>query len=241
MLALPGATLHPMFSQFRPTEPNSVGFGHSQQYDFANPMAAIKYLQRKIPGLQGDFAHRFVERIARTVSFALRRPQIATCDLLAECLILVDPPISHPDSAVREKPGIPFSGHAARDKDTLYDLGLVASFECRDRAKHSCFPAKHFRFGTLNRSRARTFVGQANSTQSVRPKKLVALSSRVNVGWMYLLFGYFQFENERSHDCFSSGLSSAAHLQRLGANRRSCSSRVTLTPVKYGPFCGARL
>lgn len=35
-------TLQPMFSQFRPAEPNSAGFGHSQQYDLASPMAAIR-------------------------------------------------------------------------------------------------------------------------------------------------------------------------------------------------------
>jgi hypothetical protein len=34
-------TRHPMFSQFCPAEPNSVGLGHSQQYDLAIPMAAI--------------------------------------------------------------------------------------------------------------------------------------------------------------------------------------------------------
>ena len=55
-----------------------------------------------------DFSHRLVEWIARAIGVALRRPEVATRDLLAECLILVDPPISHPDSAVRDKPGFPF-------------------------------------------------------------------------------------------------------------------------------------
>src|SRR5205807_7685929 len=48
-----------------------------------------------------DFSHRLVEWIARAIGVALRRPEVATRDLMAECLILIDPPISHPDSAVR--------------------------------------------------------------------------------------------------------------------------------------------
>jgi hypothetical protein len=57
MLAPPRANLHPMFSQFRPTEANSVGFGHSQQYDFTNPMAAIQSIYKAkydIPSCAGS-------------------------------------------------------------------------------------------------------------------------------------------------------------------------------------------
>src|SRR5271166_6457232 len=42
-----------------------------------------------------DLAHKFVEGIAVTVLVALGRPQIAALNLLAERLILVDPPIAH--------------------------------------------------------------------------------------------------------------------------------------------------
>jgi hypothetical protein len=38
--------------------------------------------------------------------------------------------------------------------------------------------------------------------QSERAKTLVALSSGDNIGWVSILIGYFQFENERNHDCF---------------------------------------
>jgi hypothetical protein len=34
-------TLHPTFSQYCPVVPNSAGFGHSQQYDVAIPIATI--------------------------------------------------------------------------------------------------------------------------------------------------------------------------------------------------------
>jgi len=54
MLALPGGTLHPMFSRCRPTEPNSVGFGHSQQCNFARRDAqsvARRNSQRPCDGL----------------------------------------------------------------------------------------------------------------------------------------------------------------------------------------------
>jgi len=52
-----------------------------------------------------DFSHGFVEGIARTVGVSLRRPEIAARDALVECLILIDPPISHSDSAARDMPG----------------------------------------------------------------------------------------------------------------------------------------
>jgi hypothetical protein len=92
--------------------------------------------------------------------------------------------------------------YGSRDEDTLYGLGLVSSFQWPERAKHSCFPAKHFRFVTLNECSAHTFVGRANFTESVRPKTLVALSSCDNIGWMSIPIGYFQLENERRHGCF---------------------------------------
>ena len=47
-----------------------------------------------------DFPHRLVKWVACAVGVALRRPEVAPGDLLVECLILVDPPISHPDSAL---------------------------------------------------------------------------------------------------------------------------------------------
>src|SRR6266481_6011497 len=74
-----------------------------------------------------DFSHRLVEWVARAIGVALRRPEVATCDLLAECLILVDPPISHPDSAVRDKPGFPFLGSCPANEDTPYALSLKCS------------------------------------------------------------------------------------------------------------------
>ncbi len=35
-------TRQPTFSQYWPVEPNSAGFGHSQQYEVAIPIAAMR-------------------------------------------------------------------------------------------------------------------------------------------------------------------------------------------------------
>ena len=43
-----------------------------------------------------NLAHRLIEGIASPVSIALRRPKVATRNLLARCLILIDPPVSQP-------------------------------------------------------------------------------------------------------------------------------------------------
>src|SRR6266478_10249785 len=79
----------------------TIGLGDS---DSGNP----SIYKGKYQVSRRDFSHRLIEWIAGASGVALRRPEVATSDLLAECLILVDPPISHPDSAVRDKPGFPF-------------------------------------------------------------------------------------------------------------------------------------
>src|SRR5205814_1689544 len=45
-----------------------------------------------------NFPHGFIEMIPRTVGVALGRPEVASSDFMAGCLILVDPPISHSGS-----------------------------------------------------------------------------------------------------------------------------------------------
>ena len=59
---------------------------------------------------------RLVEWIARAVGVALRILEVATRDRLAECLILVDAPISHSDFAVRNKPGFAFLGFLSGER-----------------------------------------------------------------------------------------------------------------------------
>jgi len=56
-------------------------------------------MRRRCP--RRDLAHEFVEGIAVTVLVALRGPQIAALNLLAESLVLIHPPIAHSYSLVR--------------------------------------------------------------------------------------------------------------------------------------------
>src|SRR6266576_6070169 len=43
-----------------------------------------------------DFTHGLVERISRPVGVPFGRPEVTALNLVAVCLILVNPPISHP-------------------------------------------------------------------------------------------------------------------------------------------------
>src|ERR1700691_4958539 len=54
-----------------------------------------------------DLTHELVEGIAVAVLVALGRPEIAALDLLAEGLVLVDPPISHSTWSLRSRPARP--------------------------------------------------------------------------------------------------------------------------------------
>jgi hypothetical protein len=63
----------------------------------------------------------------------LRRPEIAARDLLAECLILVYPPIAHPDSTTRDQPDSSYHSRSAR-KDTFVPGGHLRSVRSASRS-----------------------------------------------------------------------------------------------------------
>jgi hypothetical protein len=86
------STFQPTSCQYCPVVPNSAGFGLSQQYERATPMAAITVSTKEnTMSPRRHFAHRFIERVLGPVRVSLWRPQVAAGRFLPERLILVYP------------------------------------------------------------------------------------------------------------------------------------------------------
>ena len=94
-------TRHPMCSQFWPAEPNSVGLVRAlPTVGLSDADSGDSGIHERKDQVTGRYlSHRLVEGIASAVSVALRRPKIAARDFLTECLVLIDPPVPHSDSA----------------------------------------------------------------------------------------------------------------------------------------------
>jgi len=65
--------------------------------------------------------------IASAVGITLRRPEKTARDLLAECLILVYPPIAHPDSTPRDQPDSSCHSRSARKNTPYIRCGNVST------------------------------------------------------------------------------------------------------------------
>ena len=85
-------TFQPMFSQFNPAVPNSRGLAFEAVGLRDTHGQDLGADEREDDIADGNFAHALVVVIPRVVGLALRRPAVPSRNLVAVCLVLVDPP-----------------------------------------------------------------------------------------------------------------------------------------------------